>query len=324
MNSKKILLSFIGSNDSGNQNGKSDGAIFNTLKNSKFDFAHLIWIENNKKQEEKNKFLYIGKELEKKLIEQRFCENIVLDFLNIKNPVDHNEIYPKLLEYCENLYTSNRNKYTAAISSGTPAMQVCWILMAESGDFNLELIRTNEPVFGKEIISPVKLGTGLPRIVRSMKKQIKILKNLLPDLHIDVKSHKISIGDTQIRLSQMEFSYYRYFAERVRLGQEALYIPNHHLPIKMTKEILNHHRESFPNSDTRIDFENAVNKGELIPKARLLENITNIKGKIFDSLDEKGISENYVIQNVGTRKDGSYMIKIDPGKIKIVNKKSNT
>lgn len=321
MNYKKTLISFIGSNDSGNLQGKSEGAIFNTLKILKFDEVHMIWIENYKPKENVNKFLKIGNDLKKKLIDKSFCKKIIIDFLDIKNPIDHNEIYPKLLEYCNNLDNSKDIRYTAAISSGTPAMQVCWILMAESGDFEVELIRTNEPIFGENIITPIKLGTGLP-IIRSMKRKIKSLQKeineILPELKIYVKSHKILIGDIEIKLSQMEFSYYRYFAEKARRGEDGEYIPHNHLPLNMARSILKYHIESFPHSDSRIDFERDTNGHQETPKARLNENISNIKRKMGGALIGRNITDHYVIRNFGSRKDGNYLIKLDSKKIKII------
>lgn len=53
-------------------------------------------------------------------------------------------------------------------------MQVCWILMAESGDFPVDLIRSNESKFGGQFVTPVKLGTGLPRIIR-LQEEVKTL-----------------------------------------------------------------------------------------------------------------------------------------------------
>ena len=68
MDSNNILLSFIGSNDSGKLG--SEGAIYNTVKHLKFHEIHLLWIENNKPNEDKNKFLHIGNLLKKKLLKK--------------------------------------------------------------------------------------------------------------------------------------------------------------------------------------------------------------------------------------------------------------
>lgn len=134
-----------------------------------------------------------------------------------KNVTDHNEIYPKLLEICKELNISPDREYTAAIAAGTPAMQVCWLLMAESGDFPIKLIRSNEPRFGKPLVTLIKLDTTLPKIFR-LEQENDEIDNLLPDAEIDVKNGSLQIAGTIIPLSPMEFSYYRYFAQRIKKG----------------------------------------------------------------------------------------------------------
>jgi sigma54-dependent transcription regulator len=56
--------------------------------------------------------------------------------LEIPGVTDHNQIYVELKNYCDRLNNADNRSYTAAISSGTPDMQVCWILLAEYGDFS--------------------------------------------------------------------------------------------------------------------------------------------------------------------------------------------
>jgi len=282
----------------------------------KFDEMRLFWIENNKLEEDKNKFLHIGNNLKDKLRDQNLCKKIFIEFLNINNPVDHNEIYPKLLEYCKSLDNSKHLEYTAAISSGTPAMQVCWILMAESVDFKLNLIRTNEPSFNQDIITPVKLGTGLPRI-QKIEKENKILKDLLPEVEIYIKERKLLIGKTEVSLHPMEFCYYRYFLEKAKRGNHEESIPDRHLPKLMVQVLNKYYKESFPYSDKGKALENAAINNDDLPKSILSENMANIKKKIINSLEDKNLAIQYTIKNLGNRNDGVYLIDLDKKKIKI-------
>ena len=93
---------------------------------------------------------------------------------------DHNHIYPVLKGFTDDLNKAENFDYTAAISSGTPAMQVCWILLAESGDFSetnkLNLIKVKDPAFGESENIPVIIETSLPQIIR-LKNEIKTLRN---------------------------------------------------------------------------------------------------------------------------------------------------
>ncbi|MBK6877313.1 MAG: hypothetical protein IPG99_12895 [Ignavibacteria bacterium] len=46
-------------------------------------------------------FEAIGKYIQSQLNERRLCERTELFDLKIKDPTDHNEIYPKILKYLE-------------------------------------------------------------------------------------------------------------------------------------------------------------------------------------------------------------------------------
>lgn len=159
----RILLSFVGTNDAGKLRGENDGAVLTVFKKRKFDEVHLIW---NTSEAKNVSFEQIAKYVKDEIIKRKYCSNVRPHRFDCDDVTDHNEIYPKLLAFCNSLGTTEGRKFTAAIASGTPAMQVCWILMAESGDFPLELIRSNEPRFGKAPVTPIRLGTGLPRIIR--------------------------------------------------------------------------------------------------------------------------------------------------------------
>ncbi len=173
---KKIFLSFIGSNDAGKLNSQYDGAIITALTNEKFDEAVLYW-NNNK--EGKTNFSEIADYLSKEIKKRKLLKKILLTELNLKDITDHNEIYTILQQQTDKLIKDKNHFYTAAISSGTPAMQVCWILLAESGDFSeifpLRLVKVKDPRYGPSKNIEVKLETSLPRIIR-LKEENENLK----------------------------------------------------------------------------------------------------------------------------------------------------
>ena len=82
-------------------------------------------------------------------------------------------------------------------------MQVCWILLAESGDFSelnsLRLIQVKDPKFGKSENLLVKIDTSLPRILR-LKEEVKTLKkDLIPSAIITITKPGLKIDETDIK-----------------------------------------------------------------------------------------------------------------------------
>lgn len=257
---RKILLSFVGTNDRGKLDGPNDGAILTVFKKRKFDEVHLLW---NPTKNPSVSFEEIAKYVKNEIVSRGYCNSVKLRRFDCKDVTDHNEIYPKLLASCLSLSLSPQKKFTAAIASGTPAMQVCWILMAESGDFPLELIRSNEPRYGKPLVTPVKLGTSLPRILHLEKEKEELAKEkdqLIPNVEIDIPKGTVSIGKARIPFSPMEFSYYRYFAELAKQGMEPQRFGGISVPRDFLKKIVEFHKQSFEDAELFRD------KSELILK----------------------------------------------------------
>ena len=160
-NQKKILLSFVGTNDAGKLIGKNDGAILTALKKQKFDEVILLW---NRTQIGEVKYEKVVKYLKREIMKRKYASKISDKEFKLSDVTDHNQIYLKLKEFTDTLPKNKSYSYTAAISSGTPAMQVCWTLFAESGDFTetipLQLIKIKDPN-GYEIELAEVFGSGL-------------------------------------------------------------------------------------------------------------------------------------------------------------------
>jgi len=316
---KRILISFIGSKDRGNSEEKSKGAVRTVFEKRKFDDCFLII--TNKEYE------LIGKNIKSILYKNKKCKSVRLVSLEIDNPTDHNEIYPKLLGFCKSLKPSKNKKFTAAIASGTPAMQVCWILMAESGDFPIELIRSNEPKFGGELVTSVKLGTGLPRIIR-LQEEVKKLKKekneLIPEIQINIKKGLLIIDKKEINLSLMEFCYYRYFVERILedLGLEL--ITGFEIPRHIIEKVLQFHRQSFPYSDTRLELEKIFKDGRTPFINTFSAHKTHINNKIKSAFKNSPTSKYFLINDFGKRFNKEYGLIIPPDKIKIIENEENS
>jgi hypothetical protein len=281
-----------------------------------FDEVHLLWNPSNKKEID---FEEIANYVRSEILNRGLCKRVLLHRFDCTNVTDHNEIYPKLLSFCRSLHPSPQKTFTAAIASGTPAMQVCWILMAESGDFPLELIRSNEPRFGKPYVTPVRLGTGLPRILRLEQENVQLRKEkeaLIPAVVIDVEQGKVTVGNTPIELSPMMFAYYRYFAERAKEGKPFERISGIYAPRHFLESIVSYHRESFPESELfRSDLENLLKAGRELDIGTFRANIVKMNSRVKNALKNPALQKLFTVTTEGRRHALSYGLRVPPEKI---------
>jgi len=305
----RVFVSFVGVNDAGKLIGKDNGAILTALKAlKKVDKVHLLWSPTGN-------FKDIANYLKNEIISKNYCKDIFSQTFDLDNVTDHNEIYPKLLEFCKNNFTEGE-EVIAAIASGTPAMQVCWILMAESGDFNLRLIRSNEPKFSKSPITEIKLGTGLPKIIKQLESENKDLKKLLPVVNMNISKGELTIGNQLIKLSPIQFSYYRYFLERAKEEKEYERFGNLDTPSGFLKTIINYHKESFPDAYSAIEeSEKIVKSGYGVDMRTFRANISKLNKKIKSAIINYDF---YIIETNGSRYKTRYGISLSDDKIKII------
>jgi len=289
--------------------GDNDGAILTVFKERTFHEVHLLWNHSNNLQ---NNFEEIANYVKKEILKRKLCTNVSLHKFDCSNVTDHNEIYPKLLSFCRALPQAKNKKYTAAIASGTPAMQVCWILLAESGDFPLSLIRSNEPKFGKPFVTDVTLGTQLPRIIRLQEENEQLKQqtlDLLPVLNIDLKNGIILVGEISIPLGPIEFAYYVYFAERQKRGKDTLRVSEFEMPKEFVESVNEIYSSVFPQLD--------INLKSKITVETFRGNVSKANKKIAEAIANKTIAEFYKIAIEGKRHARSYGLKLPEEKIYI-------
>ncbi len=317
---KKILISFVGVNDAGKLQNKEDGAILTAFKNEKFDEVHLLWNKNNKGQINFDAIVnYLSDEIKKR----NYSKKINSTQLNISDVTDHNEIYQLLKSYTDTLEKNDGIEYIAAISSGTPAMQVCWILLAESGDFSeefpLRLIKVIDPKFGKSANIEVKLDTSLPKILRLKKEIESVKKDLIPVAELNLNTGLITIGKFQIDLSPIEFCHYRYFAERIINNLDLEKFSGISVPLSFAKKIYSFHEESFPDLEmNRFDLQKLIKDGTEMAMPTFRGNISKINKKIREALELPTLIDNFQINITGKRGAKFYGIKAPKSKLNIV------
>ena len=308
---KYILLSFVGSNDSGKLIGPNDGAILSALANQKFDEVILLW---NKSSNKEIDYLTISNYLKDEINKRKLAKRTEVVELPIKDVTDHNQIYLFLKEFTDKLEKTEKKNYTAAISSGTPAMQVCWILLSESGDFSekysLNLIKVKDPKYGNSENIPVKIGTSLPRIVRLKEEVENLKKDLIPTAIITIAKPGLKIGMKEIILSPMELTYYKYFAERVIDGKGDEKFSGFNISNIILSRVLEIHEEFYPDLDSyRMDLINIRKKGIGLSVYTFRGNVSKLNKKIRDTLNNDTLAKIFEISSEGGRGAKFYGIK---------------
>lgn len=316
---KNILLSYVGSNDAGKLINQKDGAILTALTNQKFDEVVLLWNQSKVKAID---YAKISSYLKKEILKRKLAQKVTLVEQKIKDVTDHNEIYLSLKTFTDQLPKTEALNYTAAISSGTPAMQVCWILLAESGDFSeshpLKLIKVKDPKFAKSENVPVKIDTSLPKIVR-LKDEIENLKDgFLPSVRMNVEQGEVFIGEHQIPFSPIEFCYYRYFLELVIKEKSPEKISSLETSLNFVERIYYYHEETFHVLDlSREELRKNLKQGMGIAISTFRGNVSKLNRKIKTSLNDENLIKYYEIASSGKRGAKFYGIQVPSKKVKI-------
>ena len=317
---KKILISFVGVNDAGKLTGGKDGAILTALENENFDELILLWNEaklENGKLSFSEIVRYIRREAKKRNL-VKTSRDEEFEFYDV---TDHNEIYSKLKAFTDALEKRNDKQFTASISSGTPAMSVCWILLAESGDFSekfpLRLIKIKDPRYGKSRNVEVKLATALPKIIR-MKNELEELKKTLPVAELDIKRGKLYVAEKEIDLAPIEFCYYRYFVELKLTGSENEKFSGTEVSENFLKKIIEFHKETFTDYDAaRQTLERMLNKEWGLSTNTFRSNISKLNGKLKKVINNESLYKLFSIKADGKRGARFYGIEAPKEKLKI-------
>lgn len=237
--------------------------------------------------------------------------------MDLTDPTDHNDIYPQLRELVQP-YCGPKADTVAAISSGTPSMQVCWILLAESGDASLRLIRTVEPELSTKVVREVKLGSGLPRITALEVENQELRALVLPQVKLRVKHGTVHVGDALIKLSPTQFAYYRYFLERCKAGKKRedrwLRISQHIMSDEFTSRINAYQYESFPDAADSDPVRLKKQRPDIAVEV-FRTTLSKLNKKIEDALQLPHLAKYYLISYEGPKNARHYGIDLDPTKI---------
>ena len=305
---QKVLLSFTAKSDKFALEKNIDGPVLVLFENgnSKFDEVHLLYTPTDKGID----YGEVAKGVANIIKDRKYAKTVKRVFFDIKNPVDHNEIYPLLLEKCLSIVKVKKGKVdvVAGISSGTPAMQACWLILAESNDLNfpLHLLRTNEPEYEPRVVE-VKLETTLRRIV-DLERKVAELEGNFPKLII--RPACVKIGDVQVNFSEREFVIYKYMAELAKHGEEYMRMPVNKVPQNATERFDEILRKTYPQTELqKIDMSMTTFRSWM----------NKINKRISRTLKNKKLYEVFKISVSGGRGSKSYGLKIHryPSRIEI-------
>ena len=321
---KKILISFVGSNDAGKLLGENDGAILTALQNENFDEVILLWNEGEVKGKDKVvKYSEIVRQIRREIKNRKLATKSSDEEFVFNDVTDHNEIYQKLKEFADTLEKNENISYTASISSGTPAMSVCWILLAESGDFSeeypLRLIKVKDPRFGSAGNVEVKLNTSLPRIIRLKKEVDKLKEDLIPKCKIDIEKGKVLIGEKEIDFAPTQFCYYRYFAQRAIENKGKENFSGFNAPIHFVEAVYEFYEQTFPSLDVNGQFLlDIINGKKSLALGTFRSNISKLNKKLEKALGNQSLFELFRISIEGKRGKRFYGINAPGNKFEIV------
>jgi transcriptional regulator with GAF, ATPase, and Fis domain len=161
----KIFLSFVGRNDRDIEN--QDGPIKGLLKERQFDRIFLFY--NNVEE-----FLPIASGI-LKYCEKKYPDTIV-QYKEAKSidPTDYNIVYPVMVAGVQEIKREfPEAEYTISVSSGTPTMHACWLMIAQGGIIGAELVQVSK----EKGIQPVNFELDdFPRIKAPSSEKAKMTK----------------------------------------------------------------------------------------------------------------------------------------------------
>lgn len=135
---KKILITFIGNNDCYLREGK-EGAIIRILKERACDFLYILYNDTRYLEFASDILLYCKKKFPKLTV--RYQEAKAL------NPIDYNLVYPSMVSAVKSILKDEGTEdveYTISLTSGTPTMHSCWILIVMGGIIDAKMIQASQ------------------------------------------------------------------------------------------------------------------------------------------------------------------------------------
>jgi len=127
-----ILLTFIGNNDC--LLPEKSGPIIGILENRSFDKVYLLYNHEKYLASASRILQYVNKKYPSTILNYAAALS--------SNPIDYNIVYPSMFAAVKEIYDSNKNaSFTVSITSGTPTMHSCWIMLIKGGVIPAQIIQ---------------------------------------------------------------------------------------------------------------------------------------------------------------------------------------
>ncbi len=143
---KKILLTFAGNTDCKNIE-TGEGPILDILKELYFDKLYILYDQVH--------YVRCASKI------KQFCEKkypglvVCYQVAMVANPTDYNLVYPAMVGAVKNILREEQGEevsWTISVTSGTPVMHACWVLLVQGGVLDARLIQSSREE-GVKVIS---------------------------------------------------------------------------------------------------------------------------------------------------------------------------
>ena len=191
-----IYLSFIGNHDQIIP-GQSYGAALTIFLQYREQIDRVYLLVTPSKKDQKVNYAEIAASIKSVMDQEKPGITVDLVPFDLSNPVDYDLVYPKMLDETQKIFedeTIREAEKIINITSGTPTMTACWILLHKSGLIpNSKLVQSFETRYARErgtSVQEVNLEIDdFPQITAPavLKRQLTILSREKNDLAEKVK-----------------------------------------------------------------------------------------------------------------------------------------
>ena len=163
-----IYLTFIGTHDNISPDSIHGGAVCTIFRENMEKISKIYLLSTGKdfrEIAEKNKRLISA--------DKKEVEISIID-VEIVSPIDYDSIFQVMHYEIINIISNNsKDEYIINITSGTPAMTACWILLSKSGLIpNSTLIQSFDPKFSKQMGKNTQIVLGKDLFIKGFDKQL--------------------------------------------------------------------------------------------------------------------------------------------------------
>lgn len=175
---KRILITIVGSNDPfpPRDSGDLDGPILTLLKFESFNKIYLLYTGAD------SNYLHRAQHLREEINRRGIPGVVSLVALNITDPTDYESLYLIMHDAGRSIIENQSEKLDVSVllSSGTPQMQTCWLLLVQSGQLPAQMLQVIPPeksASGEGAVKRITLSLDRFPEIRS-PQQVKRLLNV--------------------------------------------------------------------------------------------------------------------------------------------------